>query len=136
MNMRLDKCVKNYFKKWWNIKDCYKNQEMCNKEIDNYSECLITQEMSDKAVNRCFFVFDSIPDLYKTQEMCDRVASEDPFLIVCYRNIYKIQRMCEQAVDDSLAALTLIPDWFVTSKMIKKLDTAFYTDENILYFDG
>ena len=27
--------------------------------------------------------------------------------------------MCNEAVDDSLAALKLIPDWFVTSNMIK-----------------
>ena len=32
--------------------------------------------------------------------------------------------MRDKAVDDSLAALKLIPDWFVTTKMIKKLDTA------------
>ena len=35
--------------------------------------------MCNKAVNRCFFVFDSIPDPFKTQEMCDRVVSENPF---------------------------------------------------------
>ena len=29
--------------------------------------------------------------------------------------------MCDKVVDDSLAALKLIPDWFVTSKMIKNL---------------
>ena len=43
--------------------------------------------------------------------------------------------MCDEAVDDSLAALKLIPDCFVTSKMIKKLVTALYADENILYFN-
>ena len=42
--------------------------------------------------------------------------------------------MCDKAVDDSLAALKLIPDWFVTSKTIKSLFTAFCADENILYF--
>ena len=31
--------------------------------------------MCNKAVNRCFFVFNSMPDRYKTQEMCDRVVS-------------------------------------------------------------
>ena len=31
--------------------------------------------------------------------------------------------MCNEAVDDSLAALKLILDWFVTSKLIKKLFT-------------
>ena len=43
--------------------------------------------------------------------------------------------MCDEAVDYSLAALKLIPDWFVTSKMIKKLYTVLYADENILYFN-
>ena len=43
--------------------------------------------------------------------------------------------MCDKAVGDSLAALKLIPNWFVTSKMIEKLYTALYADENILYFN-
>ena len=43
--------------------------------------------------------------------------------------------MCGNAVDDSLAALKLIPNWLVTSKVIKKLFTVFYADENILYFN-
>ena len=42
----------------------------------------MTQEMFDKAVNMCFFIFDSISDWYKTQQMCERIVSEDPFLIV------------------------------------------------------
>ena len=58
--------------------------------------------------------------------MCDIVVSEDPFLIVYCSNKYIAQRMCDEAVDDSLAALKIIPDWFVTSKMIKKLYTALY----------
>ena len=67
--------------------------------------------------------------------MCGRVVSEDPFLIVSCTDKYKTQRMCDEAVDDSLAALKLIPDWFVTSKMIKKRFTALYADENTLYFN-
>ena len=44
--------------------------------------------------------------------------------------------MCNKAVDNyTLAALKLIPDWFVTSKMIKKAFTPLYADENILYFN-
>ena len=43
--------------------------------------------------------------------------------------------MCNEAIDDFLATLKLIPDWFVTSEMIKKLFTAMYEDENILYFN-
>ena len=38
---------------------------------------------------------------------------------------------CDEGVDDSLAALKLIPNWLVTSKMIKKNYTALYADENI-----
>ena len=44
--------------------------------------------------------------------------------------------MCDEAVDGSLAALSLIiPDWLVTSKMIKKSYTALHADKNILHFD-
>ena len=89
----------------------------------------MTQEMFDKAVNRCFFVFNSIPDQYKTQEMCDTVVSEDPFLIVYYPDKYKTQRTCDKAADDSLGALKLIPDWFVTAFI------ALYGYENILDFN-
>ena len=51
--------------------------------------------------------------------MCDRIASEDPFLALYCPEKYISQRMCDEAVDDSLTALKLIPDWFVTSKMFK-----------------
>ena len=33
--------------------------------------------------------------------------------------------MCNETVDDPLVALKLIPNWFVTSKMIKKLFYCF-----------
>ena len=42
--------------------------------------------------------------------------------------------MCDEAIDDYLAALKIIPDWLVTSKMIKKLFNALYIEDNILYF--
>ena len=41
--------------------------------------------------------------------------------------------MCDGAVDDSLATLKLIPDQFLTSKMIKKNFIALYANENMLY---
>ena len=43
--------------------------------------------------------------------------------------------MCDKAVDDSLAALKFIPDWFVVSKMVQKLYTALYVDDGLLFFD-
>ena len=63
--------------------------------------------------------------------MRDRVVSEDPFFIVYCPDKYITQKM----YNDSLATLKLIPNWFVTSKMIKKLFTALYADENTLYFN-
>ena len=74
--------------------------------------------MCDKAVNRCFFVFGSILDWYEFYEMSDSIVSEDHFLIIYWSDKYKTQRMCDKDVDDSPAALKLIPDWFNTSKMI------------------
>ena len=56
-----------------------------------------------------------IPGQYKTQEMC-----ADHSLIVYYTDICKNQRMCDEAINDCLAALKPVPDWFVTSKMIEK----------------
>ena len=43
--------------------------------------------------------------------------------------------MCDEAVDGSVPTLNFVPEWFVTGKMIKKLFTALYVDENVLYFD-
>ena len=43
--------------------------------------------------------------------------------------------MCNVAVDDFLATLQLIPDCFVTRKIIKKHFIALYPDKNILYFN-
>ena len=43
--------------------------------------------------------------------------------------------MCNKAVDDFLPALKFVHDWFVTNKFIKKLFTALYTVDNILYFN-
>ena len=59
---------------------------MCDKAVNTYPstikfvrECLITQEMRDKAFNTYSFVFDSVPDRYKTQAMCDRVVYDGLF---------------------------------------------------------
>ena len=82
-----------------------------------------------------FFVFYSIPDQYKTKEKGKLVVSlYFPFIVYCpYK--YITQEICDETCDDSLAAQDLIPDWSVTSKMIKKLFTALYADENILFFN-
>ena len=43
--------------------------------------------------------------------------------------------MCGEPVVDCLTALKVFPDWFITSKMIKKLFTILYIDDNILCFN-
>ena len=43
--------------------------------------------------------------------------------------------MCDEAVDDSLTVLKLIAYWFVPGKVIKKLFTALYADDGLLFFD-
>ena len=48
--------------------------------------------------------------------MRNRALFEDPFLIVYCLNKYIIQRLCDKAADDSLEALKVIPNLFVTSK--------------------
>ena len=63
--------------------------------------------------------------------MCDRVVSENSCLIVNCPDKYKTQRMFDEAIGDSLVALKLILDWFVMSKIIKKLFNSLYPDDNI-----
>ena len=64
--------------------------------------------------------------------MCNSIIPEDPFSIRYVPDQHKNQQMCDK-VDDCLAPSKFVPDWFVTSKMIKNLFTALYADENILY---
>ena len=51
-------------------------------------------------------------------------------LIVC-----KTQRICDEAVADCLAALKFIPDWFVTNKILEKLDNSLHANDDILLFN-
>ena len=43
--------------------------------------------------------------------------------------------MCDEVVDVSSAALKLVPNWFATSKMIKKLYTNFVRRYWFTFFD-
>ena len=43
--------------------------------------------------------------------------------------------MCDEAAADSIAALKLIPDCFVTSRMIKTRFIDFYANENVFNFN-
>ena len=69
--------------------------------------------------------------------MCDKIISENDFILKYCPDKYVTQKMCDEVVADFLPTLNFVPDWFVASKVIKikKLFTALYADDNIVYFD-
>ena len=56
--------------------------------------------MCDKAVNKYFFVFDSILDQYKSEEISSIVTSNDHPLIVYCPDKYIIQKMCDKVFSE------------------------------------
>ena len=66
--------------------------------------------------------------------MCDSVVSEDTFLIVYCPDKYKSQRMCDEAVGNCLAAFKFIPDWFVTCKILEKLDHSLHANDDVHFW--
>ena len=88
--------------------------------------------MGLKTVDTPPFVFVSVPDWYKTQEMCDKDISNDTFVLKYCIDRQRTQKIFDKTIDDFLPAF--VPDWFVTSKMIKKFHNALFTDDDILFF--
>ena len=61
------------------VPDCYKNQEICNKAVDNYPHALAfdresykTQKMCDKAVDTYLSTIKFVPECFMTQKMCGK----------------------------------------------------------------
>ena len=65
----------------------------------------------------------------------DSIVSENPFLTVYSPDRYKTKRMYDEAVDDCLATLKFIPDWFVTSNGLEKFLNAFHANDDTLFFN-
>ena len=114
---------------------------MCDEAVNTYNstnkfiiECLMAQKKCDKLLD-AFLAFDCILYQYKTQDMCETIVSEDPSLTAYCTEKYKTQRMFDEAVNNCLAALKRVPDWFVPSELIKKPFTALYAEEKILQFN-
>ena len=94
---------------------------MCNKAVNTchsyhstnqfVPNSYKTQEMFDKAVNRCFF-FHLLIYLYCLYYLftSHRAIPEDLFMLLYCPDKYKTQTKCDEAVDDCLAALKFIPD--------------------------
>ena len=137
---RCDNDVDNYFHALGSVPDCYKTQQMGNKAVSTYPSAIQlvpdrykTKEICDKAIDTCPFVFDSVPDRYITPKLCNKVVSEDPVMFKHCHDKYKIYKMCDKAVDSYLLALKFVPNWFVTSKVIEKLDSATFSDDYIVF---
>ena len=54
--------------------------------------------------------------------MYDKVVSREPFRLKYCLNRHKPQEMCDKAVDTCLPTLKFVTLWFVTNKIIEKLD--------------
>ena len=109
---------------------------MCDKVVDDNPDAsefvpdwYKTQEMCDKVADDFYIALE-----YKSKEMCDKTISGNPFSLRYVPDQYKTQQMCDKAVADCLTSFKFVPDWFVTSKMVKKLFTDLYANENIIYF--
>ena len=83
--------------------------------------------MSDKAVNICPFVFNSVPDQFKTHKMGGKVVFKkpfmlkdfpdkhenqemEPFMLEDFPDKYENQEMCDEAADFYLIILIFVPD--------------------------
>ena len=67
--------------------------------------------------------------------MRDKAFPEDSFMLKYCLGKFETQEMSDKAVDSFLLTLKFVPDWFVTSRIIKKLYNSLLTDDNTLLFD-
>ena len=108
----------------------------CLSTIILLCECYKNHQMRDKAVHRCFFEFIIFFLIgIKLKKYVTKLFLKILLLIPSCPDKYITQRMCDEAIDNSLAALKVILDWFVTSKMSKKLYTTLCPDKNLLGFN-
>ena len=63
--------------------------------------------------------------------MCNKAVSEDPFMLKSCHDRFKTNK----ADDDFPSAIKFVPDWFVTSKITKKVQSALFGDDHVLFFD-
>ena len=80
------------------------------------------------------FMLEYCQDRYKTQKMCDKAVLEDLFILKYCHVRYKTQKLCDIAVNDFLPELKLVPDWFVSNKMLEKFHTTLFADDDIAFF--
>ena len=84
------------------VLECYKNQDMCIKAVDQYPHAL-----------------EFVPQSYKTQNMCDKAVDTYPYKIKFVPECYKIQEMYDKAVNRYFLYLIL----FLINVKVKKCVT-------------
>ena len=114
---------------------------MCNQAVDinidaseYVAQCFKTQEMWDKPVDVDPSVIQFVSELSKLKKCVIKLLI---LLILVFDSIpdrFKTQKMCDKTVDDFLPTWKFVPDWLVTSKMIKKLYNTVFADDDILFF--
>ena len=122
-------------------------KKMCNRAtlengrtLESVPNQYKTQQMWNKAVNNYAHALKPVPDWYKTQEMCIKAVDNNPSTVKYVLDQFKTPEMCIRLIfavnlDSRNSQEKTQTDWSDTSKMIQKLFTALYADENILYFD-
>ena len=65
--------------------------------------------------------------------MCYKIFCKEPFMLKYCSN--KIQKMCDKAVDSHHITLKYFPNWFVTNKMLRKLDISIFSNVDIFFHD-
>ena len=80
---------------------------MCNQAVDNYAHTL-----------------ELIPDCNKTQKMCNKLI-----LLFLQCNSFLSNIRLKRCV----STLKYLPDWFVRSTMIKKLDDDLFSNNDIIF---
>ena len=83
-----------------------------------------------KVVSKELFMLSCCLDRYSV----NKVISKELFMLNYCLDRYKTQEMCDKAIDSCLPALKLVPDWFVTNKMLKKfVNGVFFNDDKDLH---
>ena len=104
------------------IDDCLKTQEMCIKVLErepmyfNYvPNKYKTPEMCENVVERYPQAFQTVPIECMTQEMCETVAEINPFFLERMPDKFKTREMCKRAARKISCCQRYFPDRFKES---------------------
>ena len=134
-----DKAVDNYPHALQFVPDCYMTQKCVIKLsmliLLQYNLFLNTIRL-EKCVIKLLIMFSCIYSMLIDIKLkkCVRISG-DSFAIRYVSDQYNTQQLCVEAVDDCLAALKFVPDWFATSKMLENLDNVLYVNDNLLFYN-